>query len=221
MPGKFDNERMRKLLQSSAKLEFWETYENKEVYEKIVLLNTRLSEELFPELKDTVVESPPAKLEGASMEDQFAAQKSEKEIEEEKMANIKKQNPLFSYLSPAYHYNSRQQIDGLSDGPIVGYALLYVKRERTIKKRKAISHSYYLSSISTKAKEFAKGIRHHWGIENRLHYVKDVTLKEDESRIRSGNAPAILSLIRNLVINIARIKGENRIKKHIRQCSET
>lgn len=97
--------------------------------------------------------------------------------------------------------------------------IIYVKRERTIKKRKTISHSYYLSSISTKAKEFAKGIRHHWGIENRLHYVKDVTLKEDESRIRSGNAPAILSLIRNLVINIARIKGENRIKKHIRQCS--
>ena len=97
--------------------------------------------------------------------------------------------------------------------------IVYVKRERTIKKRKAISYSYYLSSISVKAKEFAVGIRHHWGIENRLHYVKDVTLKEDESKIRSGNAPAILSLIRNLVINIARCNGENRIKKYIRQCS--
>lgn len=97
--------------------------------------------------------------------------------------------------------------------------IVCVKRERTIKKRKAISYSYYLSSISVKAKEFAVGIRHHWGIENRLHYVKDVSLKEDESKIRSGNAPAILSLIRNLVINIARCNGENRIKKHIRQCS--
>ena len=97
--------------------------------------------------------------------------------------------------------------------------IVYVKRERIIKKRKAISYSYYLSSASIKAKEFAIGIRHHWGIENRLHYVKDVTLKEDESKIRSGNAPAILSLIRNLVINIARSNGENRIKKYMRQCA--
>lgn len=97
--------------------------------------------------------------------------------------------------------------------------IIYVKRERTIKNRKAISYSYYLSNISVKAKEFAIGIRHHWGIENRLHYVKDVTLKEDESKIRSGNAPAILSLIRNLVINIARTNGENRIKKYMRQCA--
>jgi len=98
-------------------------------------------------------------------------------------------------------------------------ALVVVKRERVIKKSKAISYSYYLSSISVKAKEFAVGIRHHWGIENRLHYVKDVTLKEDESKIRSGNAPAILSLIRNLVINIARTNGENRIRKYMRQCA--
>jgi predicted transposase YbfD/YdcC len=97
--------------------------------------------------------------------------------------------------------------------------LVYVKRQRIIKRRKAVSYSYYLSSISVKAKEFAIGIRHHWGIENRLHYVKDVTLKEDKSKIRSGNAPAILSLIRNLVINIARCNGENRIKKYMRQCS--
>ena len=94
-----------------------------------------------------------------------------------------------------------------------------VKRERIIKTRKAISYSYYLSSVSAKAEEFAIGIRHHWGIENRLHYVKDVTLKEDESKIRSGNAPAILSLVRNLIINIAHINGENRIRKYMRKCA--
>lgn len=154
LPGKFDNERMRKLLQSSAKLEFWETYENKEVYEKIVLLNTRLSEELFPELKDTVVESPPAKLEGASMEDQFAAQKSDKEIEEEKMANIKKQNPLFSYLSPAYRYNSRQQPEGLSDGPIVGYAIL----------KDTAQVNAYLNSATAK-KIFGSTVKFLWSVK--------------------------------------------------------
>jgi len=67
------------------------------------------------------------------------------------------------------------------------------------------------------AKEFARGIRHHWGIENRLHYVKDVTFKEDESKIRQGQAPGIFSLIRNLVLNIARLQGENRIKRFLRR----
>lgn len=97
--------------------------------------------------------------------------------------------------------------------------LIYVKRERIVKKEKAVTHSYYLSSLSLPAKEFSKGVRHHWGIENRLHYVKDVTLKEDESKIKNGNGPGILSLIRNLIISIARINGENRVKKFMRQCS--
>lgn len=97
--------------------------------------------------------------------------------------------------------------------------IVYVKRQRKTKKGTSVTHSYYLSSMLNSAQEFAKGIRHHWGIENRLHYVKDVTLKEDESRIRSGNAPQILSLIRNLVINVARINGENSVKKFTRQCA--
>ena len=97
--------------------------------------------------------------------------------------------------------------------------VVHIVRERKTKKGKAITHSYYISSLSERAKEFAKGIRNHWGIENRLHYVKDVTLKEDESKIKSGNAPEILSLVRNLTINIARMNGENRIRKFTRQCA--
>lgn len=97
--------------------------------------------------------------------------------------------------------------------------IVYVKRERTVKNEKSVTHSYYLSSLLKGAKEFSNGIRHHWGIENRLHYVKDVTLKEDESKIKKGNGPGIMSLIRNLIISIARINGGNRVKKFMRQCS--
>ena len=95
--------------------------------------------------------------------------------------------------------------------------IIHLKRERKTKKEITITHSYYLSSLTVNAKEFAEGIRRHWGIENRLHYVKDVSFKEDASKIRSGHAPAVLSLIRNLVLNVARLRGENRIKKFIRQ----
>lgn len=95
--------------------------------------------------------------------------------------------------------------------------IIYQKRERKTKKEITLTHSYYLSSLRVNTRNFAEGIRRHWGIENRLHYVKDVVFKEDESKIRSGQAPAILSLVRNLVLNVARLRGENRIKKFIRQ----
>jgi hypothetical protein len=40
----------------------------------------------------------------------------------------------------------------------------------------------------------------HWGLENKLHDVRDVTLGEDGSRVRKGNAPQVLAAIRNAVI---------------------
>jgi len=52
------------------------------------------------------------------------------------------------------------------------------------------------------ASEYNHGIRSHWAIENSLHYVKDVTFKEDASLIRSGNAPTNFSIVRNIAINL-------------------
>jgi Transposase DDE domain len=66
---------------------------------------------------------------------------------------------------------------------------------------------YYISSLSLSAKEFAIGIRGHWGIENRLHWVKDVVFQEDSSRISQASAPANLSIIRTIAINILRGNG--------------
>jgi hypothetical protein len=43
-------------------------------------------------------------------------------------------------------------------------------------------------------------IRGHWGIENGLHYVRDVTFAEDASRLRTGNGPQIMACLRNLAI---------------------
>jgi predicted transposase YbfD/YdcC len=76
--------------------------------------------------------------------------------------------------------------------------------------------AYYISSLSLKAAQFAQGIRGHWGIENRLHWVKDVVLEEDSSRIRLGNAPANLSIIRTLVIAILRYNGYSSITTAVR-----
>ncbi len=75
--------------------------------------------------------------------------------------------------------------------------------------------AYYISSLSLNAAQFAQGIRGHWGIENRLHWVKDMVL-EDSSRIRLGNAPANLSIIRSFAIAILRYNGYSSITTAVR-----
>jgi predicted transposase YbfD/YdcC len=50
------------------------------------------------------------------------------------------------------------------------------------------------------AKELLGLIRDHWGIENGLHYVRDVTLREDASRIRRGSAPEMMAALRNVIV---------------------
>ena len=49
--------------------------------------------------------------------------------------------------------------------------------------------------------------RGHWEIENRVHYVRDVTFNEDHSRVRTGNGAQIMATLRNLVIAIIRLLG--------------
>jgi predicted transposase YbfD/YdcC len=53
--------------------------------------------------------------------------------------------------------------------------------------------------------------RGHWGIENRLHYVRDVTFAEDRSRIRTGHAPQLLAACRNLAITLIHRSGSSHI----------
>jgi predicted transposase YbfD/YdcC len=55
--------------------------------------------------------------------------------------------------------------------------------------------------------------RGHWGIENRLHWVKDVVLKEDASRVRSGQAPLILATLRNTLVSCLRALGFDSISE--------
>jgi hypothetical protein len=43
-------------------------------------------------------------------------------------------------------------------------------------------------------------VRGHWGIENKLHYVRDLAYGEDKSRVRTGNAPQVMASLRNLTI---------------------
>lgn len=61
---------------------------------------------------------------------------------------------------------------------------------------------YFIASLPPEAKRFAYAVRGHWGVENELHWRLDVVFREDESRIRQGNAPAIMTAIRHLCLNL-------------------
>ncbi len=78
--------------------------------------------------------------------------------------------------------------------------------------------AYYIASLpaTTPAKDLNTGIREHWLIENSLHYTKDVTFKEDASRIRTKNAPQNISLLKNIVINIFRKNHYTNLAQAIR-----
>ena len=72
---------------------------------------------------------------------------------------------------------------------------------------------YYISSVhSDEAECFAKGIRGHWSIENRLHWVKDVIQHEDDARIKKGNGIETLSVLKNVAITLCRGLGFDSIK---------
>ena len=73
--------------------------------------------------------------------------------------------------------------------------------------------SLYASQICLSAAEAAQAIRGHWGIENRNHHVRDVTLREDHSRIRKK--PAHFARFRTFALNIMRANGADNISREL------
>lgn len=63
---------------------------------------------------------------------------------------------------------------------------------------------YYLSSAVLDAKTFARAVRAHWGIENRLHWVLDVVFHDDLARLRSGHGPENMAVVKHMAINLVR-----------------
>lgn len=77
-----------------------------------------------------------------------------------------------------------------------------VQRKCTIAEETTVETRYFITSIQAGAKMFAHAVRSHWGIENTLHWCLDVTFREDDSRIRTGNAPANMSMVRHICLNL-------------------
>ena len=70
---------------------------------------------------------------------------------------------------------------------------------------------YFICSIPKDAKLFAKSVREHWGIENKVHWVLDIAFREDESRMRKGDSAANFSVIRHIALNMLRHEKSSKV----------
>ena len=70
---------------------------------------------------------------------------------------------------------------------------------------------YYISSLASEAQRLLQATRSHWGIENSVHWVLDVSFREDESRVRTGNAPENMAIMRHAALNLLRHDQDSKI----------
>jgi predicted transposase YbfD/YdcC len=117
------------------------------------------------------------------------------------MADTKPENAVLSNLKRYYYRKNRQLWSNLK-------TLIKIESTRIIKDRQMQETRYYISDEEGfSAAYFNSLVRGHWSIENHLHWHPDVTFREDNSRVRKGNAPENLSTLRKLALQI--IKEHN------------
>lgn len=90
-------------------------------------------------------------------------------------------------------------------------SLVVVESERTLNGETSIEHRYYISSAKNSASYFLKASRQHWGVENKLHWVMDMSFREDESRIRKGNGAENFSRLRHIALNLLKRETTQKI----------
>ena len=94
-----------------------------------------------------------------------------------------------------------------------------VERTRRHKGRETVEQAYAITSLPPERADAARLLeiwRGHWGIENRLHWVRDVVFGEDRSQVRTESAPQLLAALRNLVIGMLRMSGVKNITAALR-----
>lgn len=103
-------------------------------------------------------------------------------------------------------------------------AIIRIRRERRLKDKTQQEVAYYITSLPPDAQSILDATRKHWSIENSLHWVMDVTFREDDMRIRKGNSSQNMIVLRNIALNILKndtSKGSLRQKRYKATLNDT
>jgi len=102
------------------------------------------------------------------------------------------------------------QLNEFVDFPYVGQVARIERTSHQVKSGKTHTEVVYvITSLSTEQASPQRLLalnRGHWEIENRLHWVRDVTFAEDHSQIRTGAGPQMMAMLRNLAISLLRLR---------------
>ena len=116
---------------------------------------------------------------------------------------------------------SSDRLSGQLDWPDAAQVCRLVRRVRRDGKT-TLEVQYAVTSVPRSqagARQLLAWWRGHWGIENRLHYVRDTAFAEDACRIRKGHAPQNLADLRNGLISWLRLTGHANIAAGLRACT--
>jgi predicted transposase YbfD/YdcC len=124
--------------------------------------------------------------------------------------------PSVSSVSTGHGRRARRTIKAALAPAWIGFegaAQVAQLRRTVVKKGKKTVEVVYLitSDRSASPETLAAWVRGHWHIENKLHWVRDVTYQEDKSLVRTGNAPRVMASLRSLAISILRLDGHSNI----------
>jgi predicted transposase YbfD/YdcC len=102
----------------------------------------------------------------------------------------------------------------MPDVAMIGMVESHTERSGKIEQERR----YYLCSAKLDAETFARAVRSHWHVENRLHWILDVVFQDDLARLRSGHGPENMAVVKHMALNLVRgakgraVTGERRAR---------